>query len=566
MSSNIGLTEKNNDLKFLDRIYNQEKIYKNHINCAETNKNSQWAELRSSYLVQKILMTQVVEPHLFNFVTNIINNIFKIRGEYIPLEQEFKDFIYNPKQLEQKNPWNDYPVSQSTAFFEKYQKAQQNVLILYNFIKYEVYLSEWAVDKIPLWDDKGCSWEFLNQFIILKLFQLQIFSIQWWLKGPRHNYPETTTGGSRQVGLGPIGSDKLLRRLTEFSKYKTFPWFHPANQQCRIPYFGKWGENLKNLKEQNDFYASTACGLSGSANFTLWSFLISHATTPIIRPQNERNNIILLAITVLVGDGGHNVREILYSLIISIIILRVVYNEITKELQKIFDNKDNLSENAERFDKWAIITIDELSIIQNTFVLRCLWNKLSSILHITKIKCNTSGKFVDLQAPFILLKLVINAFKNWSEFLENFYIFTKDINVVGVDKNDLDNYNSDILKKPKEIWEEYKTSLLHWFFNDGDKDPYQIFSTNQNFPTQHEELIYFNNKIQVFLALENDRYKHDNWKTSANEKLEEIILQYRGGDRLLRKIDKNMNLKLDECNKSEFKGKIPFAFPSGKNK
>ena len=329
-------------------------------------------------------MSQVVEPHLFNLVTNIIHNIFKSRGVYYPLEQEFTNFIYNPKQLEQKNAWNDYPIAQSSAFFEKYEKAQQNVLILYNFIKYEVYLSDWSIDNFPIWNEKECPWEMLNQYIILKLFQLPIFSIQWWLKGPRINYPVTTAGGSRQVGIGPIGSDKLRRKLPEFPKYKTFPWFHPANQQCRVPYLGKWGEHLENLTEKNDFYASMACGLSGSANFTLWSFLIAYTTTPIIRPENERNNIILLGITVLSGDGGHNVREILYSFIITIIILHVIYNEITKELQKLFDNKDNLSKNADRFAKWDIITIDELSSIQNTFVLRCIWNYISKTLHTTK--------------------------------------------------------------------------------------------------------------------------------------------------------------------------------------
>ena len=60
-------------------------------------------------------------------------------------------------------------------------------------------------------------------------------------------------------------------------------------------------------------------------------------------------------------------------------------------------------------------------------------------------------------------------------------MFAKDINVVGVDKTDLDNYDSDILKNPQETWEQYKTSLLHWFFYDEDKDPYQIFSSNQKF-------------------------------------------------------------------------------------
>ena len=55
MSANIGSTEKKSDLKFLNRIYNEEKIYTSHINCAESSKNSQWAELKTSYLVQKIL-------------------------------------------------------------------------------------------------------------------------------------------------------------------------------------------------------------------------------------------------------------------------------------------------------------------------------------------------------------------------------------------------------------------------------------------------------------------------------------------------------------------------------
>ena len=106
--------------------------------------------------------------------------------------------------------------------------------------------------------------------------------------------------------------------LDEFIK----PWVHPGVEQCKVPYYGKWGEHIRRKSRRTIvFMHPLQCGISGSVYFQLFSYLMSHTQTPIENPLDDFETLLLLSIVILVGDGGHNIMEVVYGYILSIIIL-----------------------------------------------------------------------------------------------------------------------------------------------------------------------------------------------------------------------------------------------------
>ena len=74
----------------------------------------------------------------------------------------------------------------------------------------------------------------------------------------------------------------------------------------------------------------------------------------------------------------------------------------------------------------------------------------------------------------------------------------------------------------------------------------------------------FNQEVQIFLALENNRYLQNNWETGANNKMEQIIREFPTGDDILRNINDMTNTQLRDCNQANLVDRVPFAFPKKK--
>ena len=56
-------------------------------------------------------------------------------------------------------------------------------------------------------------------------------------------------------------------------------------------------------------------------------------------PSNDISDIIITACLYLVGDGGHNIREVIFGLTCSIIILHNFIQDLKADLEITFKNK-----------------------------------------------------------------------------------------------------------------------------------------------------------------------------------------------------------------------------------
>ena len=209
---------------------------------------------------------------------------------------------------------------------------------------------------------------------------------------------------------------------------------------------------------------------------------------------------------------------------------------------KFFENRAYIDEN--------VILLKQLSYIPDSFgpILDGLWSKIDLHLSGARLECK-SKLFRGSSAVFEMFKMFLQSMVNWEESIISLYDFTRDINIVGVTTDDLNKHNPNILKNPRKNYIKYKNSLLYFFFGlDND-----LFTNKA--PTT------LNDNIQVFFALENNRYLQNNWREAANEKIEQIIKKYPDGGDVLLDIDNTINRKLLNCNRQKLQGKIPFAFP-----
>ena len=543
--SKIGLDETPELTGFLKRLkspYTSQKL------CADPDKTYEWAELRTSLLAQEIMMNIKFEAPLLNFVKNIISRIYGA----LPTKSLEKDFIFYIEQVgedeEQGNIYDHYPLAQSPAFYKNPEAANKSTILLFNFLYWSLYKSSYNLNTaaIPAWNHNitMCPLTILNGHYILSFIQDKMQDIQGMIRGDRGELESSIK--SDKVGISAIKSYKLDRKLKQFPDYKIKPWSHPGNAKCLTPYWGKWGENIRDLKAQNDPHASLLCGLSGSTNFMYFSYLLSHAYESTKTPARDYENLIMLAIVLLVGDGGHNVREVLYGICSTTVILYTILQEMTMELQDFFENRAYLDENVR--------LIQQLSYIPASFgpILDALWAKIDLHLFRAGLKCK-SKPFRGYSAVFEMFKIFLQSMVNCEESIISLYNFTRDINIVGVTANDLNKHNPNILKNPRKNYIKYKNSLLYFFFGVDTSPPYDLFTAKA--PT------ILNDNIQVFFALENNRYLQNNWRGAANEKIEQIIKKYPDGEDVLSDIDNTLNRKLANCNSRELQGKIPFAFP-----
>ena len=306
----------------------------------------EWSEIKSSALVYYLTNTQASNNKLVEFMNQLVTRFatnFPLHSSITP------DALINDYARQQlPNELGPYPVGQMHLFRNNAAAIKQNFYALYN---YEKYL--WTV----LTDRRYRQGEiFYNLINILQ--QNGTFKFCQNIRGERDDEPESSDPvdtnrqirNTRMIGINPIdGPSSTLRKLQQ-----TIPkdvvdnptieaWVHPG-RRCRTPYWGKIGELMKGYNNQSGgpgYYASIQCGFSCSTNFLFYGYLGSISQTgPIGDPGNssytpndqaivDLYKLVLSTILGLVGDGGHNIKEVVYG-ITSIVILLHTFLEAFK--------------------------------------------------------------------------------------------------------------------------------------------------------------------------------------------------------------------------------------------
>lgn len=322
------------------------------VDCPKENYH--WAEYKSSALVKNLIDNLNLDPNIHdfwkkiaetllpagNFRDDVINQFIdprnRVRSNQYPIGG-YLNFLFN--QIDTANP----PMNQQ----QKNDIILGNIFASYNLIRW------YGVEYVPN--------PAVPAPLHYQIFQLMFLGIQTpisrliqYTRGKRVNFRNREIHSS-QIGITRL-KEPLLSIDAIFNRNNNHPmWKHTGNEtsECRMKYTGQYGAKIREAREKNDpkGRGSLQCGISGSAQFTLFFILTAYACNanlvfnvpdtnsppeivfgvPVPRQRALRNDEIFLymfltAMIFLIGDGGHNMYEILYGLTISITTLNFLFN------------------------------------------------------------------------------------------------------------------------------------------------------------------------------------------------------------------------------------------------
>lgn len=518
--------------------------------CPDIDKNYEWAEMKTSIFTQLVSNNAGFNHVISNFLTMTvitpICNRLKIDVNRFFLKY-LKDLRATPPEKTNVNP---YPVAQPHGFLtpddlESIANLKKDAYTMFNICR---YLWDFLVQRKT--DTKDTTYGDLYSLLII-IFQQRNNQIIDMLRIRRYamnsdakqkNLPLLQTNRNI-VGITSVRNNYLNRKIISNPLYTTIPWIHPGQENCRVPYVGKYGRLIREERERNGYYGSLMCSYSGSSQFASFLFLLGIIDADLTPDQCREYSKILVVLSCLylIGDGGHNVREILFAIIASIILLRTFIGEINKELRVLFGNNDfSLSENSRIFKEYNYYPSSSP---------KCL-------PYINNIYTHFLTSVKDREA-LILLKLLVKTCAKWEVFVNYFYKKTLHINIVGIFQTDLDELDESVGKirpdRPRNF-ADIKQYVIDNIFNtqydskkpDDDQDP----KFNNHY-----------NNIQLFFALEGNRHllnERESFFEAPNKIISEILPETQD------EVNAELHRKMKECNAEELFPKVPFAFSSTK--
>jgi hypothetical protein len=498
------------------------------------------AELKSSLLIQNILNNQRANKELTDFVMGIMKVIYDSS-----LPNFIQKYSVNLVNSQQKDLMDGYPVAQMKKFINNPGAISSDFLALYSFLKYTWYLI--FMDKFNFLTE-NCTPQILHAVAIVSLIQQ---NMQWSVesaKGPRLNYPMNDNSlRSDQVGISNIKVSELIRQTPNAQPgNENEPWFHPGRVQCRVPYMGKYGENLEKYRKNNSMYASMQCGISGSVNFGLFMYLASlvGSNSQSQNPFSDAKKLIITTTTVLVSDGGHNIRETITGLTLMSITLKIWLTDIQNEINNQYGRQINLITDA-----------NKLNNIPTGPVCKAIYNLAEKFQETLPDVCKNNAMY--------FFNLMLYSFGLWSTFIDAMYEITKTVNPLAIYNSDLNAFDSNILKNKTQSY-EYAKNIM-----------YQVWLGNLDKYSEQAKIA-----MMILTGLDADRYMLDpdeSFKKKASTLFEQAVEKLEGGQDILQKTQQQLDQIISECNnKAQTFGteayanilktadKIPLAFSSSR--
>jgi len=493
MNRYIGSLESVNSRSFQKRL-EREKNQKT-TNC--TQIKYKWAEVKSSILVKELIHDDKFHDTLLEFTKDFVYSMLKKAN--LNLNYYSNDYVRELIYSKMKDNPQIYPFAQSQVLLNDPLQLFENFGTFYNFAR-------WLWLKIVLELDIPCRNKSFIYKICVLIFQQRTMNIKNSISGQRKNLSEP--GNTDNIGIADFQTDILKRKIRNIKK-DPIPWFHPGRQQCRSPYVGKYGYLMKKYRKQNNFFGSYLCGISGSIQYNLFLYLLSLENVKKKKYDYDIAYLILSSIVVLTGDGGHNIREILTGFTISVVTLKNLIKYLNQDLQKSFFNNENFQMNNKILQE---LNTENFSFTGNIF--RELGEFLGKIYDF--FACSEDPQFRQFTS-----KQVINMFSFWEPFVNRAYELTADFNFTGITKEDILKADPKILKK----FDKYKDIFFETFFAD--------YTTKEIYDPINS------NNIQIFLALENNRYQQD---------LEKYFKEYPSNfiNNLLKDLDQNLLVKVNQ--------------------
>jgi hypothetical protein len=446
-------------------------------NCARAGYNQEWADYKTSVLIQELSVSQSSHIRLLQFLTNIGTRLCNKIG--LDLNQEIQTYIQvmvDPIQ---------YPVGQNTLGEMRNTRAVSSDFYAFMNVLKNIWI------KIH---DNNIPDHSVVYYNMINIIQQNVsFNLLGNFRGRRYDRNQGFTAAEQadnQVGITNIRDPFLVRNLRHLGVLaQPRGWIHPGEARCRLPYRGKYGKLIRENTEQNGFFGSYKCGISGSVNYLLYLYLMS------IHGNNQGDfegsmndlidNLILSCCLYLAGDGGHTIREIFYALILCFSLL--------DRLRIEYENID-LPENVRQ--------------VYQTFF---------------------TG--------------------NVTRFITAFCDRFAHINITGVVEAD---FPAGVLHHIDGLFRAYTTILI------------RSMCYGQYPPDLLEDRFNSWGYIQMYLALDRNRYRQDNFLYAASQTIGEIVTRVDGD--IINRVNTRLQAKFGVCGVAEMAHFVPFSFNSKNSK
>jgi hypothetical protein len=459
-------------------------------------------------------------------------------------------YIYLEELKLDKEDTRQYPVGQPSAFLGvdpvEPGGLWNDFYGLWNFIKWL-----WINISSMRYSRNNRTLKPMILYYLIYIFQQQTLQYSNIAKGfPRDNIT-TDLVEDNHIGISNIQLPETVSRVRGKPQFRSEPWVHPGNKQCKVPYQGKYGAFMKEYKKQNDFYGSVQCGVSGSTQFVLFMYLLS-ISDPKYKSDTtvdkDIRNMITAAVLILIGDGGHNIREVIFGFVITVILLYYFIEKIMKDLCSSHSNIDEETvEEKIKEDPNELLSIIKKLVKEGYYDYTGMADDM--FLFIEKKQQNIlRDKKRGTEQGHEIFYRIIDSFTNWIPFINLFYEETKDINIMGFETEDLDE---DFLFDIKKSFNNSKSNLFSY---------YKIFLNKET-----SDYSGYTLSVQLFFVLENSRFNRDinkSFKEVANEKIKHYIKKFPAGQIMLETVEKQLQNILTRYKNTHSPRTIPFAFKS----
>jgi len=408
--------------------------------------------------------------------------------------------------------------------FKKYMFNDFYVLYTFNYWTWKNYYCNY----IDFFKDKYTNQNFSTNLFI-SLGQQKINEISNLVRGMRkiyrHNVQDYLNDSTTEMIENVHNKDKILtsnigisnilyNSLERVVEGRKIPWLHSGTKNCRTTLNGAYGQILIKNFQENSYYASYQCSISGSCNFTYFPFLISllniegNLFTQTDNYYEDMCNFIIICATLsMVGDGGHNFREVLFGLLISntgiyyyiryLIEEIIQYISIYGDLEQIFidDIEVALKLHSERFIDNFITCFDEARPIDDDYKL------LKKI--ITEIKAKKPDS---LHINGVIREYIRNMIKIYP-IVNYFYEYTKHINFISITQDDIDTLPSNFIQNfDSKNW--FKSHMTDYI-----RDPFIAYDKEAA------------TSAQYFFAIDSNRYlqSKEDWENCVDNIWENIL-------------------------------------------
>ena len=490
--------------------------------CPNKSRLYELSELKSSLIVNMILKNKIINNKLRNFIFTICKHIIntnelkKCCSLKVYLSEVKKQLLSNDSI--QKSKWDNYPVSQIEHFIK--DKRTHDFFVSYNYMKY-LWLN-FQINK--------CSTISQNKiniyYILIEVLQQNMYKIISSAKG---NSRKDIENGKKteQVGITYI-ENKFLKRDTGYEKDIIKPWIHPGREQCKVPYVGTYGRFIEQNRSKNFLHGSLQCGISGSINFCIFMYIfkLSKNSLPITKSYDEDiKYIILSCIISLVGDGGHNIREVITGITLVAITLKLFSDEL-----------DNLETYPTNLNQYLYSSIEKIYYNCNNY-------NESHYLHVNiKAKNEIINIINDIKKIIYQIK----------PFINSLYIMTKHINPLAVTEQDINEVIVKEFKETKNLKNKKET------LNQISKNIFYKMLFDNKLKFNNDFSLDYINATMIVTALDSDRYlKGDIINGPTNFFIK--ILKYFKLDDEIKKTDTEIDNIITKCKLSVPKNKVPYA-------